>query len=112
MLKFDLIFPLRSKILCVVKYEKINLVFLSNTSFFCRFHKEDIKTSPEFLYHILYDLLFLCVRGMVRVDCVSSKIHVCQLHLCVSHAGSCYESLLQSFVLQSAVLLLPLSTPF
>lgn len=34
-----------------------------------------------------------------------------QTDLCVSHAGGCYQSLLQSFVLQSVVLLLPLSTP-
>lgn len=39
-------------------------------------------------------------------------MHVCQTDLCVTHAGACYESLLQSFVLQSAVLLLPLCTPF
>lgn len=39
-------------------------------------------------------------------------MHVCLSDLCVSHAGGCYQSLLQSFVLQSAVLLRPLTTPF
>ena len=38
-------------------------------------------------------------------------MNVCESDLCVSHAGGRYQSLLQSFVLQSAVLLLPLSTP-
>lgn len=37
---------------------------------------------------------------------------VCQSDLSVSHAGGCNESLLQSFVLQSAVLLMSLGAPF
>lgn len=32
-------------------------------------------------------------------------------HLCVSHAGCRYQSLLQSFVLQSTILLLALRAP-
>lgn len=36
---------------------------------------------------------------------------MCPSYLCVSHAGGGYQSLLQSFVLQSAVLLLSLGAP-
>ena len=36
---------------------------------------------------------------------------MCDSNLCVPHAGGCNESLLQSLVLQSTVLLLPLRAP-
>lgn len=36
---------------------------------------------------------------------------MCESNLCVPHARCCYQSLLQSFVLQSAVLLRPLLAP-
>lgn len=57
-------------------------------------------------------MLSISKRRLVKVDLRYGKIHACQSDLRVSHAGSCNESLLQSFVLQSAVLLMSLSAPF
>lgn len=43
--------------------------------------------------------------------CDVNYVHVYQSDLRVSHTACCYQSLLQGFVLQSAVLLLSISTP-
>lgn len=60
----------------------------------------------------------LSTRRLWKVDfrhsqtCACVCESVCQSDLRVSHAGGCNESLLQSFALQSAVLLVSLGTPF
>lgn len=66
----------------------------------------------------IHFLLFLqggcgkLISGTVRHVHACVWVSVYQSDLRVSHAGGCNESLLQSFVLQSAVLLMSLSAPF
>lgn len=55
------------------------------------------------------DILLISVRAPLTVDCEVKCM--CHSDLCVPHAGGCYKSLLQNFVLQSMVLL-SLRTPF
>lgn len=65
----------------------------------------------KFPYHILRPLNSFAGCG-ADADWVRGQTCASESDLSVSHAGRRYQSLLQSFVLQSTVLLLPLTTPF
>lgn len=56
-----------------------------------------------------YQAVTVFLAGLIRKQVKS--VCGCNSDLCVSHAGGCYESLLQSLVLHSTVLLLPLRAP-
>lgn len=101
----------------IVAENKLCSEFIRSLCVLFKSHPRVISSSltPDSYYEHTYIFFSETVAGWYRYSKTRARIRracECESYQRVSHAGGCNESLLQSFVLQNAVLLVSLSSPF